>query len=50
TDSYGDFWLRDVEPGEYTILVEKVGYLPQKMEAVNAGKDVNVGDIAIWKA
>jgi hypothetical protein len=31
TDSYGDFWLRDVEPGEYPILVEKDGYLPQKM-------------------
>ena len=50
TDSYGDFWLRDVEPGEYTLLVEKPGYLPQKMGPVNATDDVNVGDIAIWKA
>ena len=36
TDSYGDFWLRDVEPGEYTVLVEKDGYLPQKMGPVDA--------------
>ena len=36
TDSYGDFWLRDVEPGEYTVLVEKEGYLPQKMGPVDA--------------
>ena len=50
TDSYGDFWLRDVEPGEYTLLVEKEGYLPQKMGAVDATKDINVGDIAVWKA
>jgi tetrathionate reductase subunit B len=50
TDSYGDFWLRDVEPGEYTILVEKEGYLPQKMGLVDASKDINVGDIAVWKA
>ena len=47
TDSYGDFWLRDLEPGEYTVLVEKEGYLPQKMGPVDATKDVNVGDIAV---
>ena len=50
TDSYGDFWLKDVEPGEYTVLVEKEGYLPQKMGPVDATKDINVGDIAVWKA
>jgi len=50
TDSYGDFWLRDVEPGEYTVLVEKEGYLPQKMGPVDANADINVGDIAVWKA
>jgi tetrathionate reductase subunit B len=50
TDSYGDFWLRDVEPGAYTLLVEKAGYLPQKMGPVDASKDINVGDIAVWKA
>ncbi len=50
TDSYGDFWLYDVEPGEYTVLVEKDGYLPQKMGPVDATEAVNVGDIAVWKA
>ena len=50
TDSYGDFWLKDVEPGEYTVLVEKDGYLPQKMGPVDATEDINVGDIAVWKA
>ena len=50
TDSYGDFWVRDVEPGEYTVLIEKDGYLPQKMGSVDAKKDINIGDIEIWKA
>jgi tetrathionate reductase subunit B len=49
TDSYGDFWLYDVEPGEYTVLVEKDGYLPQKLGPVDAAQDINVGDIAVWK-
>ena len=50
TDSYGDFWLRDLEPGAYTLLIEKAGYLPVKMGPVDATADVNVGDIAVWKA
>jgi Fe-S-cluster-containing hydrogenase component 2 len=50
TDSYGDFWLRDLEPGEYILQVEKFGYLPQKMGPVDATADINVGDIALWKA
>jgi len=50
TDGYGDFWLNDLEPGTYTLLIEKDGYLPQKLGPVDATEDVNVGDIAVWKA
>jgi tetrathionate reductase subunit B len=50
TDSYGDFWLNDLEPGTYTLLVEKDGYLSQKLGPVDASDDINVGDIAVWKA
>ena len=50
TDGRGDFWLRDAEPGDYTLLVEKPGYLPQTMGPVDASQDVNVGDIAVRKA
>jgi Fe-S-cluster-containing dehydrogenase component len=49
TDSYGDFWLNDLVPGDYTLIVEKAGFLPQKMGPVDARKDVTVGDIAVWK-
>ena len=50
TDSYGDFWLRNVEPGDYTVAIEADGYLVQKLGPVDARKDINVGDIAVWKA
>jgi len=50
TDSYGDFWLKELAPGQYTLVVEKAGYLPQKLGPVDATKDINVGDIAVWKA
>jgi len=51
TDNYGDFWLRDLQDGVYTLLLEKPGYLTQKFGPVDlTQKDINVGDIAIWKA
>jgi len=51
TDSYGDFWLRDLKNGTYTLHVQKSGYLPQKVGSVDVtNKDMNVGDIAMWKA
>jgi Fe-S-cluster-containing dehydrogenase component len=50
TDSYGDFWLKNLKDGKYTLLIEKKGYLPQKFGPVDVtAKDVNVGDIALWK-
>ena len=50
TDVYGDFWLRGLKECEYTLLFEKDGYLPQKFGPVDVTeKDVNIGDIAIWK-
>jgi tetrathionate reductase subunit B len=50
TDSYGDFWLRDLPDGTYTLLIEKSGYLAQKVAVDVTKKDMNVGDIAMWKA
>jgi tetrathionate reductase subunit B len=50
TDSYGDFWLRDLPDGTYTLLIEKAGYLAQKVAVDVTKKDMNVGDIAMWKA
>ena len=49
TDRYGDFWLNDLVPGDYTLVVERAGYMPQKMGPIDARKDINEGDIAVWK-
>jgi Fe-S-cluster-containing dehydrogenase component len=51
SDSYGDFWLKGLKNGIYTLLIEKPGYLAQKFGLVDVTKkDINVGDIPIWKA
>jgi hypothetical protein len=43
--------LKDLKNGIYTLLIEKPGYLAQKFGPVDVTKkDINVGDIAIWKA
>ena len=50
TDSYGDFWLRGLKEGQYTLVFEKDGYLTQKFGPVDVTcKDINIGDIALWK-
>ena len=50
TDHYGDFWLKDLPDGTYTIVVEKPGYLTKKLGPIDATqKDQNVGGIGMWK-
>ncbi len=51
TDNYGDFWLKGLEDGSYTLLIEKAGYLAKKLGPVDAtAADQNVGDVELWKA
>ena len=51
TDSYGDFWLKDLKDGTYTLLIEKSGYMAAKVGPVDiTKKDMNIGDVAMWKA
>nr|WP_320132482.1 4Fe-4S dicluster domain-containing protein [uncultured Holophaga sp.] len=50
TDSYGDFWLKGLESGCYTLLFEKPGYLTRKHGPVDVTQvDVNIGDVELWK-
>ncbi len=50
TDRFGDFWLKDLADGIYTLLIEKEGYLTKKLGPVDATtKDQNLGDIALWE-
>jgi tetrathionate reductase subunit B len=51
TDSYGDFWFRELKSAKYSLLIEKKGYYSQKMGPIDATKiDVNVGDIKLFKS
>jgi Fe-S-cluster-containing dehydrogenase component len=51
TDNYGDFWLRNLRDGTYTLKIEKEGYLPKKLGPVDARQsDQNVGDVELWSA
>jgi tetrathionate reductase subunit B len=51
TDNYGDFWLKNLPDGRYTLLVEKAGYLTKKLGPVDVmAADQNVGDVELWKA
>jgi hypothetical protein len=48
TDNYGDFWLKDLPDGSYTLLIEKEDYLPKQVGPIDATeKDQNRGDIAL---
>ena len=49
TDNFGDFWFERMEPGTYSLVVDKAGYLPRKVESIDASKDVNVGDLELYK-
>ena len=51
TDNYGDFWLKDLADGTYTLLIEKPGYLTKKLGPIDAtAADQNLGDVELWKA
>jgi tetrathionate reductase subunit B len=49
TDNFGDFWFERQEPGAYSLAVEMKGYLPRSLDSIDASKDVNVGDIELYK-
>jgi len=49
TDNFGDFWFEDQTVGTYSLLIEKDGYYSQKIDSISTEKDVNVGDIKLYK-
>ena len=49
TDQFGDFWFEGLEPGRYSVLIEKKGYAARKLAAVDTDSDVNLGDLAMRK-
>jgi tetrathionate reductase subunit B len=47
TDDFGDFWVDELTPGNYSVIIRKPGYPEKKLEADITKKDINLGDIPI---
>jgi tetrathionate reductase subunit B len=45
TDDFGDFWVDELYPDRYTIVIKKSGYPEKKLEADLTVDDINLGDI-----
>ncbi len=51
TDNYGDFWLKGLTGGIYSLLIEKEGYQSISLGPIDVTEeDHNLGDIVLWKA
>jgi len=49
TDNYGDFWLEGLRVGMYSLTIEKEGYMPIEIQSISTEKDVNMGEIKLYK-
>jgi tetrathionate reductase subunit B len=49
TDNFGDFWFERQEAGKYSLVIEKPGYLPRKVDVIDCTKDINLGDFELSK-
>ncbi len=47
TDAFGDFWLKDLDTGEYTVSIAADSFATKVYDAVSTEKDVNLGDIPL---
>ena len=50
TDIYGDFWFENMQVDHtYSLRIEKDEYYPQEIHDISTAKDVNVGDIKLYR-
>jgi|WetSurMetagenome_2_1015567.scaffolds.fasta_scaffold34319_4 tetrathionate reductase subunit B len=49
TDNFGDFWLNGLKTGTFSLKIEKIGYSPVEIKLISTEKDVNLGDIKLFK-
>jgi tetrathionate reductase subunit B len=50
TDNYGDFWFEDMKVDHtYSLRIEKDEYDPQEIRDIRTEKDINVGDIKLYR-
>ncbi|MDR1712635.1 MAG: carboxypeptidase regulatory-like domain-containing protein, partial [Coriobacteriales bacterium] len=46
TDDWGDFWLRDLPDGDFTLTIEAAGK-SKTLQVSTKEKDIGLGDIAL---
>jgi Fe-S-cluster-containing dehydrogenase component len=46
TDNFGDFWLRDLPDGDFTLTIEAEGKV-KNLEVSTVVKDIGLGDVAL---
>lgn len=49
TDSYGDFWFRDLPETEFSLTIEQPGFEPLLYEKLDTHNDINLGDVPMNK-
>jgi len=50
TDNYGDFWFENMKVDHtYSLRIQKDKYYPQEIHDIRTEKDVNVGDIKLYR-
>lgn len=49
TDSYGDFWFKDLPIGEFELMIEAEGFDTIGLCKLSTEKDVNLGDIPMQR-
>jgi len=47
TDEFGDFWIDGLQPGTYSVRIEKPGYEQVQVGPFSLEKDLNLGDLAM---
>ena len=50
TDSYGDFWFKNLKVGTYDLTIAAPGFQTLHLNGLSTEKDVNLGDIPMDKA
>ena len=50
TDLIGDFWFERQDPRQYSLVIEKTGYVSKSIGPIDASADTNVGDIELHQA
>lgn len=50
TDIFGDFWFENLKVADYRILINKDGYLARTIEPIVNTRDLNLGDIGLYRS